>query len=486
MKLAVVLASLIGCGLVAASPHIALAQARPASGGPTRSTQPGPVWPELTAVERDQVMAFGEDFKRFIGGAKSALTFVRDATKIIEAAGFKPWPDAPSKADVKPGSRWYAVNRSRTIVAFVIGREPLSRGARIVNTHNDSVFIGLKPRPFRESFDIALLDTVTHGGLKNYQWVDRPLAIIGRVTKVDGTSVTIDIGHAPGDPVLIIPDLAPHLDRDLLERKTRDVIQTEELDPVLASTSAAAMQILKDKYGLSADDFLSADLQIVPAHMPVDVGLDRQLVGAYGHDDRSNGYASFRAITEVGTPDRTAVAYGVNNEEVSSWTTGVQSEWFSTLLAEIIAAQEPSYNDLMLRHALRASQVLVSDCTTALDPNFPQPYLANGSARLGWGLVVKEYGEGREADAEFFARVRTVFNDAGVRWQTHSYKAGYGGGTIAQWFANANIDAIDVGIGVLSMHSPMDVSAKVDLWELYRGFKAFLGAPTTNVAAPSR
>ena len=323
--------------------------------------------------------------------------------------------------------------------------------------------------------------------MKNYQWVDRPLAIIGRVTRADGTSLTIDIGHAPGDPVLIIPDLAPHVDRDFLERKTRDVIQTEELDPVLASTSAAAMQILKDKYGLSADDFLSADLQIVPAQMPVDVGLDRQLVGAYGHDDRSNGYASFRAITEVGTPDKTAVAYGVNNEEVNSWTTGVESEWFRTLLAEIIAAQEPSYNDLMLRHALRASQVLVSDCTTALDPNFPQPYLPNGSARLGWGLVFKEYGEGREADAEFFARVRSVFNDAGVRWQTHSYKAGYGGGTIAQWFANANIDAIDVGIGILSMHSPMDVSAKVDLWELYRGFKAFLGAPPASGAAtPSR
>jgi aspartyl aminopeptidase len=487
MKLSAVLASSLVAGvLVAVLPPLALAQARAAAGGRTAG-QPGPVWPDLSAVERDQVMTFGEDFKGFIGGAKSAMTFVRDATKLVEAAGFKPWPAAPSKADAKPGSRWYAVNRGRTIVAFVVGRDPLTSGARIVNTHNDSVFLGLKPKPFRESFDIALIDTVTHGGLKNYQWVDRPLAIIGRVTKADGSSVTIDIGHAPGDPVLIIPDLAPHVDRDFLERKTRDVIQTEELDPVLASTSAAAMQILKDKYGLSPDDFLSADLQIVPAQMPVDVGLDRQLVGAFGHDDRSNGYASFRAIAEVGTPEKTAVAYGVNNEEVNSWTTGVQSEWFRTLLAEIIAAQEPSYNDLMLRHALRASQVLVSDCTTALDPNFPQPYLPNGSARLGWGLVFKEYGEGREADAEFLARVRTVFNDAGVRWQTHSYKAGYGGGTIAQWFANSDIDAIDVGIGILSMHSPMDVSAKVDLWELYRGFKAFLGAaPTGGVVTPSR
>jgi aspartyl aminopeptidase len=157
----------------------------------------------------------------------------------------------------------------------------------------------------------------------------------------------------------------------------------------------------------------------------------------------------------------------------------VESEWFRTLIAEIIAAQQPAYNDLMLRHALRASRVLVSDCTTALDPVFPQPYLPNASARLGWGLVFKEYGSGRQADAEYFADVRRTFTEAGVHWQTHSYKAGYGGGTIAQWFANADIDAIDVGIGILSMHSPMDVSAKVDLWELYRGFKAFYGAAAT-------
>ena len=185
-------------------------------------------------------------------------------------------------------------------------------------------------------------------------------------------------------------------------------------------------------------------------------------------------------------PRKTAIAYGVNNEEVNSWTTGVESEWFRTLLAEIIAAQEPSYNDLMLRHALRNSQVLVSDCTTALDPVFPQPYLPNGSARLGWGLVFKEYGAGRQADAEFFAAIRRLMTEAGVHWQTHAYRAGYGGSTIAQWFANADIDAIDVGIGILSMHSPMEVSAKVDLWELYRGFKAFFGAPGGSTESAAR
>lgn len=445
-----------------------------------RAQEPGPVWPKLSAAQRTDVMRFSDDFKRFIGRAKSEMSFVREAVALLEAGGFKAWPKAPSKADVRPGARWYAINRDRTIAAFVLGTEPLTRGARIINTHNDSVRLQLKPKPFRDSFDITLLDTTVHGGIKNYQWVNRPLAIIGRVTKTDGTHVTVDIGHDPADPVLLIADLAPHVDRDFLERRNREVIATEELDPILALTRDGAMKALKDKYNLTANDFLSADLQIVPAAMPVDIGLDHQLVGAYGHDDRSNGFAAIRAILDARTPARTAIAYGVNNEEVNSWTTGVNSEWFRTLLAEIIAAQETTYSDLMLRHALRASQALVSDCTTALDPGFPQPYLAGSSARLGWGLVFKEYGPGREADAEYHAQVRGLFDAAGVSWQTHAYRAGYGGGTIAQWFANAEIDVIDIGIGILSMHSPMDVSAKVDLWELYRGFKAFYGVASTS------
>ncbi|MDR1989576.1 MAG: hypothetical protein LBQ09_05025 [Acidobacteriaceae bacterium] len=443
----------------------------------------GAVWPKLSTAQQDEVMRFGEDFKRFIGAAKNETAFVRESVTLLDANGFKPWPASPSRADVQPGSRWYAINRGRTIVAFVVGRQPLSEGARIVNTHNDSVRLELKPKPLRDSFDITLLDTTTHGGLKNYQWVNRPLALIGQVTKTDGTRVTIDIGHAPGDPVLLIPDIAPHIDQDFRERKNRDVIQTEELDPVLALTRDGAISVLKEKYHLTPDDLLAADLQIVPAQMPVDVGLDHQLIGAYGHDDRSNGFAMMRALIEVRNPERMAIAYGVNNEEVNSWTTGVESEWFRTLLAEVIAAEESHYDDLMLRHALRRSQALVSDCTTAIEPLFPQPYLPDASARLGYGAVFKEYGSGKQADAEYFAEVRQIFDAAGVHWQTHTYRAGYGGGTIAQWFANADIDTADVGIGVLSMHSPMDVSSKVDLWELYRGFKAFFA--TTNQASRS-
>jgi aspartyl aminopeptidase len=468
---------LVGCG---AACMMLLAPVRAQDG------QPGPVWPKLTEAQRAEALKFGDDFKKFIGAAKSENQFVREAVKILEAAGFRQWPSTPKKADAAAGSRWYSVNRGRTIAAFVIGTEPAASGMRIVNSHNDSLHLELKPRPLRDSFDISMLDTRTHGTLKNYQWVNRPLALIGRVTRLDGTSVEVSIGQDPGDGVLMITDLAPHVDNDFRDRKNRDVIATEELDPILALTRDGALKALKDKYNVGPADLLSADLQIVPAQMPVDVGLDHQLVGAFGHDGRVNGFAAVRALAEVRSPRKTAIAYGVDNEEVGvSWTTGVESQWFSTLLAEIIAAQEPAYSDLMLRHALGASQALVSDCTTALDPGFPQPSLPGSTARLGWGFVVKEYGSGKEAEPEVLAQVTHLLSEADVHWQVHAYRAGLGGGTIAQWFANANIDAVDVGIGVLSMHSPMDVSAKADIWELYRGFKAFWGAPKRATSVTS-
>jgi aspartyl aminopeptidase len=449
--------------------------------------QAGPVWPKLSAAERTDVQRMGDEFKQFLGAARTETMFVREASKMVEAAGFRPWPSAPKKADVAPGSKWYAVNRGRSIVAFVIGTEPVVAGTRIVNSHNDSIRIELKPKPFRESFDIAMLDTRTHGAPKNYQWVNRPLALVGRVTRTDGMPVDISIGLQPGDPALVITDLAPHVDADFRERRNRDVIATEELDPILALTRDAALAAIKTRYNLVPDDFLAADLAIVPAEPPVDVGLDGQLAGAYGFDGRINGFASFRAISELKAPQKTAIAYGVNNEELGvSWTTGVESEWFRSLVAEIIASQESSYSDVLLRRALSASQALVADCTTALDPGFPQATPATSSARLGWGVVFKDYGAGRQADAEFFAKVRNIFTDAGVHWQVYVPRPSYSGGTIAQWFANANIDAIDIGTGILSMHSPFEVGAKVDVWELYRGFKAFWGEPARQAGSRSR
>lgn len=445
-------------------------------------------WPELAPRDRDAVMKYAEDFKSFIGKAKSEMGFVREATRVAEAGGFRKWDATAAAGAMKPGSRWYAVNRDRTIVFFVIGTEPIENGMRIVNTHIDSPRIEFKTKPFRDSQQVALIDTQVHGSLKNYQWANIPLAISGRVDKADGTTVWIEVGNEPSDPVLLISDLAPHVDRDFRARTQQEVIRTEELDPIIGSLppDAAAGQrtatdrvlaLLHEKYGITPRDLLSADLQIVPATLPRDIGLDRALVGAYGQDDRASGYISLRAIAEVTMPRYTAVAYAVNNEEVNSWNTGVNSEWFNTLISEVMSARKGSdATDVARRRAYARTQVLVSDCTTAQDPIFPQPQNPVLTSRLGYGMVVKEYGAGREANSEFFAKIRGLLDREKVRWQTQGYDAGYGGNTIAAWFAGQNMDVIDVGVGLLSMHSPFEVSSKVDLWQLHRGFVAFFGS----------
>jgi len=440
-------------------------------------------WEDLTPAEHGQVMEFAEDFKAFMAKAKTEMTFVREGIAFAEANGFRQWIPSASQAELEPGSRWYAQNRDRTLVLFVIGTEPLTSGFRIVNTHIDSVRIEFKNRPFRESDGAVMIDAQVHGGLKNYQWANVPLAVMGRVDKTDGTTVWIDIGNDPADPVLLISDLAPHVDADFRGRTQREVIRTEEMNPIIAtmppesgqrSATERLLALVEEQYGLTARDFLFADLQIVPATQPRDVGLDRALVGAYGHDDRATGYVSLRAIAEMATPPYTSVAYAVNNEETGSWNTGVNSEWFNGLMLEVMIAQagEP-VSEVERRQAYRQTQALVSDTTTALNPLFPQPQNRNLTSRLGFGLVIKEYGAGRESNSEFFAKIAAVLDNAGVRWQTHSYDAGYGGGTIAAWFAGQNMDVMDVGIGILSMHSTYDVSSKVDLWELYQGFMAF-------------
>ena len=444
-------------------------------------------WLEIDQQEQAQVMNFGEEFKDFMAVARSEMWFVREGVEYAESEGFQEWTPDINNSSMPPGSRWYAINRDRTLVLFIMGNKPITDGLRIVNTHIDSPRIEFKTIPIRDRNGAVTIDTQVHGGIKNYQWVNIPLGIIGRVDKTDGSTVWVEIGLNEDDPILMITDLAPHVDDDYRSRTQRNVIATEELEPIIASLPVAdnsdfampsdrLMAILSDEYGIESEDLLSADLQIIPVTRPRDVGLDRALVAAYGQDDRSTAYVSLRAIADVGTPEQTVFAYAVNNEETNSWNTGVNSEWFNTLIAELIAATTGSFSDLDLRRTYARTQVLVSDTTTALNPIFPSPQNQMLTSRLGYGLVVKEYGAGREANSEFFAYIRGVFDDADVQWQTHSYDSGYGGGTIAAWFAGQNMDVIDVGIGIASMHSPYELSSKIDLWELYGGFKAFYEA----------
>src|SRR5262245_2047479 len=333
-------------------------------------------WPELAAQDREAVMKYADEFKGFLGRAKSEMAFVREATRVAEGSGFRKWDAKTASGSLKPGSRWYAINRDRTIVLFVVGTEPIENGMRIVNSHIDSPRLEFKVKPFRESQQATLIDTQVHGGLKNYQWANVPLAISGRVDKTDGTTAWIEIGNDPGDPVVLISDLAPHVDRDFRGRLQTEVIGTEELDPIIAtmppdlaagqrSTTDRVLAMLHEKYGITARDLLSADVQIVPATQPRDVGIDRALVGAYGQDNRASGYISLRAITAVSMPSYTEVAYAVNNEEVNSWNKGVNSEWFNTLVSEVMSAQKGAdVSDVARRRAYARTQVLVSDCTT--------------------------------------------------------------------------------------------------------------------------
>lgn len=444
-------------------------------------------WLEIDDNEKTQVMDFAEEFKAFMDSARSEMSFVRDGISYAETNGFQAWSPEVSSTLMTPGSRWYAQNRDRTLVLFIIGNEPIVSGVKIVNTHIDAPRIEFKAKPIRDKNGVVTIDAQVHGGIKNYQWTNIPLGIIGRVDKTDGSTIWVEIGLADDDPILLITDLAPHVDSDYRDRTQRDVIQTEELEPIIGSMPVAAgseydkpserlLAILTDQYGIDPVDLLSADLQIVPVTKPRDVGLDRALVAAYGQDDRATAYVSLRAIAQVGTPEKAVFAYAVNNEEVNSWNTGVNSQWFSTLVAELIASSTGSFSELDLRRTWSQTQVLVSDTTTALNPIFPGPQNQELTSKLGYGMVIKEYGAGREANSEFFAQLRGILDGAEVKWQTHSYDAGYGGSTIAAWFAGQNMDVIDVGIGIVSMHSPYEVSSKIDLWELYGGFKAFYEA----------
>ena len=445
-------------------------------------------WPELTPADQEQVQKFGEDVKTFLGQAKSEMLFVRSATQFAESNGFRKWDAAAAAGSearlalVRHQSRSH--DRARSSSAPSQSKAGCASSTRTSTRRESSSRrspSGRASRRFSSTRRSMAASRTTSGSTCR-----SPSP--GRVDKADGTTAWIDIGNAAGDPVLLITDLAPHVDRDFRGRLQPDVIRTEELDPLIGSmppdTAAGqrtatdrVLAMLHQKYGITAQDLLSADLQIVPATMPRDVGLDRALIGAYGQDNRVAGYINLRAIADVKTPRYTSVAYAVNNEEVNSWNTGVNSEWFNTLVSEMLMAQQgKDFNALSLRRTYAKTNVLVSDCTTAVNPLFPQPQNPSLTSRLGYGLVVKEYGAGREANSEFFAKMRGIFDRDKVRWQTHSYDAGYGGSTIAAWFAGQNMEVIDVGVGLVSMHSPFEVSSKVDLWHLRKGFVAFFGS----------
>jgi aspartyl aminopeptidase len=442
-------------------------------------------WLLLTPAERAQVQDFSEAYKDYLNIARSAMGSTREVIRRARAAGFTEF----SKPDqVRPGARLIIPNRDRSLILAVIGSEPIVDGSRVVGTHQDSPHIELKPRPIYPAGGFALFKTKYYGGIKKYQWSNLPLALIGRIDTSDGRTVELSLGLNPGEPVFVIPDDAPHSDADLRTRTYTNVLQGEELDPVMASipgekesVAVEVTQLLTSTYKIKEEDLVSAELSLVPATHPADVGFDRGLIGSYGQDDRVSTYCAARAIVDMkGTPKFTALAYLSNFEEVGSVNnTGAGSQFLNSTFARLIGAQRGSgYNDLDLRRALHNSQVISADATDSLNPIFPSSSEPTNAARLGYGVAIKLYGEGFDPPSEFTAKIRALLDRNGIPWQTHMYKVDVGGGgTIGGFMSREDMEVIDFGVPLLSMHSPYEMSSKVDVWNFYRTMSVFYIQP---------
>ena len=438
-------------------------------------------WLLLTPAQHTQVEEFATDYKGYLDVARSALGSTREMIRRARAAGFTEFTNPDQ---VKPGARLIVPNRDRALILAVIGTDPIVDGSRVVGTHQDSPHIELKARPIYPAGGFALFKTKYYGGIKKYQWANIPLALVGRIDTTDGRTIDVSIGLKPGDPIFVIPDAAPHSDTELRSRTYTNVLQGEELDPVIGSipgekdtVAVAVTQLLTSTYKIKEEDLVSAELALVPAAHPADVGFDRGLVGAYGQDDRVSSYCATRAILDLrGTPKFTALAYLTNFEEVGSVNnTGAGSEFLNSTLARLIGAQRGSaYNDLDLRRGLHNSQVISADANDSLNPIFPSTSEPTNAARLGYGVTIKLYGEGFDAPSEFVAKIRGLLDRNGIPWQTHTYKVDVGGGgTIGGFMSREDMEVIDFGVPLLSMHSPFELSSKVDDWNFYRTMSVF-------------
>ncbi len=448
------------------------------------------VWEKYTDEQLAEADVFGEDYRRFLSLTKTEREYVTEAVRVIEAAGFRSVTDL--KEAPKAGDRLYAVNRGKNLCLFVIGKEPLTNGMNILGAHIDSPRLDLKQHTLYEKDGLALMDTHYYGGIKKYQWVARPMALHGIVCRIDGTTTDIVIGEDPGDPVVGISDLLPHLAAEQM-KKTADVVVTgEQLDVLVGSrplkgedkdpVKAYILKLLKDKYNIEEDDFISAEIEVVPAGEARDYGLDRSMILGYGHDDRVCGYTSMRAVMDTDTPERTACCILVDKEEIGSvGNTGMQSRWFVNLVTKLLAAQ--GYTALTdINDTLENSKMLSSDVSNAFDPNFAEISDPKNSAYFGCGIVFNKFtgsrGKGGSSDAnpEYIAKIRRVMAEEDVQFQTcelGKVDVG-GGGTIAFILANLNMDVMDAGIAVHNMHAPSEVVSKADVYEGYRAYKAFL------------
>ena len=451
------------------------------------------LWNIYNEEQLQQLEEVNELYKKYLNNGKTERECIKEAIKMAKEAGYKNLQEVIANNEtLKAGDRVYAVCMDKTIALFQIGEEPLENGMNILGAHVDSPRIDLKQNPLYEASEFSYFDTHYYGGVKKYQWVTIPLSIHGVVVKKDGTKVEIVIGEDENVPVVVITDLLIHLASEQLEKKAAKVIEGEKLDVLIGNkpldgeekeaVKANILQMLKDKYDIEEEDFISAELEVVPAGKARDCGLDRSMILAYGHDDRVCAFPSLLAILEAKELKRTACCLLVDKEEIGSvGATGMQSRFFENTVAEIMD-RLGEYSELKVRRALANSKMLSSDVSAAFDPMYESAFEKKNAAYFGKGLVFNKYTGSRgksgsnDANPEYIAHLRNILSNNNVAYQTAELgKVDVGGGgTIAYILAKYGMEVIDSGVAVLSMHAPWEVISKADVYEAYRGYKVFL------------
>ena len=454
-------------------------------------------WLSYGESDEKEMEKLAKDYRAFLDAGKTERECVTELVREAEANGYVSLEAKQAAGEkIQPGDKVYAVGMKKIMALFHVGQEPLEKGMNILGAHIDSPRLDVKQNPLYEDTDLAYLDTHYYGGVKKYQWVALPLAIHGEIAKKDGSVVNVTIGEDENDPVVYITDLLIHLAGKQLQKKAAEVIEGENLDILIGSrplsestdekkkeaVKSNVLRILKEKYDVEEEDFLSAELEIVPAGKARDCGLDRSMVAAYGQDDRVCAYTSFVAMMEMDAPKRTSCCLLTDKEEIGSvGATGMQSRFFENTVAELLDGMG-CYSDLALRRTLRNSSMLSSDVSAGYDPAYGECFEKKNAAYLGRGIVLNKFTGARgksgsnDANAEYVAEVRRIFDDHQVAFQTAELgKVDVGGGgTIAYIAALYGMNVIDSGVAVLSMHAPWEVTSKADIYEAKKAYKAFL------------
>ena len=444
--------------------------------------------------------AYCKAYMDYLGVAKTERRNYAESVRLLKAKGFR---DISSFKALKPGDKVYRGCEDRTVMAAVVGRKPITAaGLKVVGGHTDAPRLDLKPRPLYEKGGCVFFDCHIYGGIKKYQWLVRPLAVYGTVVRRDGSKVQVAVGDAPGDPVFLISDILPHLGKDQAQKTRDEFFPAEDMDVIAWTTYAkpdksdkpgdgpkadksGLVAYLEKAYGVTEDDLMSAELEMVPAGMPREVGFDRALIAGYGHDDRVCSFAGLRALLDAADAplDRTAAILMCDKEEIGSMgSTGMQSSFFENTVAELVELQERPARDIQVRRALEKSTMLSADVTAAADPHFPDVDSTGNSARLHCGPAASKYTGGTSKSGSsdcspvFVAEVRRIMDEGGVTWQMAELgkmEKG-GGGTIAQYMARFGMKVLDMGTPLLNMHAPCELASKFDCYQTYKAYSAYL------------